>query len=127
MKAIALVIAVLMVSLGLTGVLWPEGLIPLAVYSVTANGLYVAAAVRIVLGALLFLAASATRTPKTIRAIGLIILVAGIATVLISTERAQLMKDWFPAHIDAFRIAACLPLAVGILVGLSTLTKERRS
>ena len=126
MKAIALIISLLMVSLGLTGVLWPEGLVPLAAYSFTSSGLYVAAAVRVVLGVLLFLAAAATRTPKTVRLIGLIILVAGIATVLIPTERAQLMKEWFPAHLDAVRMAACLPLAVGIFVGLSVLTKNRK-
>jgi len=127
MKAIALLIALMMVSLGLTGVLWPEGLMQLANFSFTRSGLYVAAAVRIVMGALLFFAASSTRTPKTVRVIGLIILVAGIATALIPAERALAMKDWWVARgPDTLRIAACFPLAVGIFIGLSTLTKERK-
>jgi len=127
MKAIALIIALMMVSLGLTGVLWPEGLMQLANFSFTRSGLYVAAAVRIVMGALLFFAASSTRTPKTVRVIGLIILVAGIATALIPAERALAMKDWWVARgPDTLRIAACFPLAVGIFIGLSTLTKERK-
>ena len=127
MKAIALIIALMMVSLGLTGVLWPEGLMQLASFSFSRSGLYVAAAVRIVMGALLFFAASSTRTPKTVRVIGLIILVAGIATALIPAERALAMKDWWVARgLDTLRIAACFPLAVGIFIGLSTLTKERK-
>ena len=127
MKTIALLIAALMVLLGLTGVLWPEGLMQLAMYSFTATGLYVAAAVRVVLGALLFIVARATRTPKTLRVIGLIILVAGIATALIPAERAQLMKDWWMGHgPDTLRIAACFPLAVGIIIGISALTAERK-
>ena len=126
MKAIALIIALMMVSLGLTGVLWPEGLMQLS-KSFTGTGMYVVSAVRVVLGALLLAAASATRTPKTIRVIGLVILVVGIAGAFIPTERALAMKDWLVNRgPDTFRIAACLPLVVGIFVGLSALTKERK-
>src|SRR4051794_30084898 len=117
MKAIALLIAALITLLGLTGVLWPEGLMQLAIYSFTATGLYVVAGVRVVLGALLFIVARATRTPKTVRVMGLIILVAGIATGLIPADRAQLMKEWWIGHgPDALRIAACFPLAAGIII-----------
>ena len=125
MKAIALLIAALMVLLGLTGVLWPEGLMQMAVYSFTATGLYIVAAVRVVLGALLCIVARATRTPRTVRVIGLIILVAGIATALIPAERAQLMKEWWIAHgPDTLRIAACFPLAAGLFIAGATLTKS---
>jgi hypothetical protein len=127
MKTIALFIAALMVLFGLTGVLWPEGLMQLATYSCTSTGLYVVGAVRIILGGLLFVAAAATRTPKTVRVIGLIILIGGIATVLIPAERALAMKDWLLARgPDTLRIAACFPLAVGIFLGLSALTKTRK-
>ena len=127
MKAVALLIAFLMVLLGLAVVLWPEGLMQLATYSFSRTGMYVVAAVRIVLGALLFFAASSTRTPKTVRVIGLIILIAGIATALIPAERALAMKDWWVARgPDTLRIAACFPLVVGIFIGLSALTKERK-
>jgi xanthine/uracil permease len=127
MKIIALVIAALMILLGLTGVLWPEGPMELAKYSFTSTGIYVAAIVRIVLGALLFVAASATRTPKTVRVIGTLIFVAGVATALMSAERAQLLNDWWMSHgPDALRIAACFPLAVGFFLAGSTLSKSRK-
>jgi len=127
MKTIALFIAALLVLFGLTGVLWPEGPMQLATYSFTSTGLYVISAVRIILGGLLIVAASATRTPKTIRVIGVIVLVAGIATALIPAERALAMKDmWLARGPDTFRIAACFPLAVGIFIGLSALTKRSK-
>ena len=44
MKAIAFFIAALLVLFGLTGVLWPEGLMQLATYSFSRTGLYVVAA-----------------------------------------------------------------------------------
>ena len=126
MKAIALLIATLMVLLGLTGVLWPEGLMQLATYSFSRSGLYVVAAARIVLGGLLFVAARATRTPNTVRVIGLIIFTVGIVGVVISHEPAQRLSEWWVAKgADAFRIAACVPLAAGLFIASSTVFKNR--
>ena len=128
MKIIALGIAVLLILVGLTGVLWPEGLMNLMTYSFTSTGIYVTAITRMVLGALLLVAAAATRTPKTIRVIAVIIFLAGVATALISPARAQLLKDWWLSHgPDALRIAACFPLAVGFFILVATLTKPRNS
>ncbi len=128
MRVIALLIAALMVLLGLTGVLWPEGLMQLVTYSFTQSGIYVVAAVRVVLGVLLLIAARSTRTPKTMRVIGVILLVAGIGTALIPVERAQLMKDWWIARgPDTLRILACFPLAAGIIIGISALTAARKA
>ena len=128
MKAIALGFAALMILVGLTGVLWPEGLVDLMKYSFTSTGIYVAAISRMVLGALLLVAAGATRTPKTIRVIAVIIFLAGVATALISPDRAQVLKDWWLSHgPDFLRIAACFPLAAGFFVLVATLTKPRNS
>jgi hypothetical protein len=128
MKIITLGIAALLILVGLTGVLWPEGLMDLMKYSFTSTGIYVAAITRMVLGALLLVAARATRTPKTIRVIAVIIFLAGVATALINPERAQLLKDWWLSQgPDALRIAACFPLAVGFFILVATLTKRRNS
>ena len=62
MKIISLGIAALLILVGLPGVLWPEGLMDLMKYSFTSTGIYVAAITRMVLGALLLVAAQATRT-----------------------------------------------------------------
>jgi hypothetical protein len=128
MKIIVLSIAALLILVGLTGVLWPEGLMNLMTYSFTSTGIYVTAITRMVLGALLLVAARATRTPKTIRVIAVIIFLAGVATALINPDRAQLLKDWWLSHgPDALRIAACFPLAVGFFILVAALTKPRNS
>lgn len=126
MKAIVLLVAALMTLLGLTGIFWPEGLMELLKYSFTSRGIYVIASARMLVGALLLLAAGATRTPKTVRVIAIIIFLSGVATTLISAEQAQALKDWWIAKgPDALRIAACLPLAFGCFIGVSALTKSR--
>ena len=128
MKAIALVIAALLILLGLTGILWPEGVMGLAKYSFTSTGLYVIAVIRILLGALLLFAAGATRTPKTVRVIGLLILVAGIATAAMGVERAKWLGDWLlDRGPDFLRMAACVPLVAGFVIAGATLTKGPRS
>jgi hypothetical protein len=128
MKIISLGIAALLILVGLTGVLWPEGLMGLMTFSFTPTGIYVTAITRMILGALLLIAAPATRTPRTIRVIAVIIFLAGVATALLSAERAQLLKDWWINHgPDALRVGACFPLAVGFFILVATLTKPRNS
>ena len=125
MKTIVLLIAILLVMFGLTGVFWPEGLMQVARYSITSTGLYVVAAVRIILGALLLFGAGATRIPKTLRVIGVLILLAGVSTLFIGAQRAQALTDALLAHgADFFRIAACLPLVAGLVIGGAALTKR---
>jgi hypothetical protein len=124
MRKIVLLLATIMILFGLIGVFWPEGLMGLAKYSVTAKGIYVIAAVRIVLGALLLITAGATRMPKTIRVIGGIILVAGVAILFMSVQQAQSLIDGIVARgVEFFRVAACVPLIAGLLVGGAALTK----
>ena len=126
MKALILLSAALMVLLGLIGMFWPEGLMDLAKYSFTRSGAYVVAAIRVLLGTFLFTCAGATRTPKSVRVIGAIIFTAGIVGVLIGHEPAQRLSEWWVAKgPDAFRMAACLPLTVGLFIAGSALTKNR--
>ena len=126
MKALVLLSAILMIALGLTGVFWPEGLMDLAKYSFTKSGTYVVAAIRILLGTFLFTCAGATGTPKTVRVIGGIIFTVGMVGVLIGQEPARRLSEWWVAKgPDTFRIAACLPLAVGLFIAGSTIFNNR--
>ena len=127
-RSILLLIAVLMILLGLTGVFWPTGLMEFAKWSFTPKGLYVAAAVRVFIGLLLLFAAGAAATPKTVCVIGAIICAAGIATAFLNVETAQRLASWWLENgEDRLRITACLPLAVGIFLGGVTLFTNRTS
>ena len=127
-RTIVLAIAVLLIVLGLTGVLWPSGLMDVAKWSFSPKGIYTGAGVRVLIGALLIVAAGATAMPKTVRVIGVIIFVAGTLTALLSVERAQAMATWFFDNgEDRVRMIACLPLAVGLfLAGITFFRKPSR-
>jgi hypothetical protein len=117
-RIVVLIIAIVLILLGLTGVLWPSGLTDLARWTFSPQGLYTGAGVRVFIGALLIVAAGATAMPKTVRTIGVIIFVAGTLTALLSVERAQRMATWFFDHgEDRVRILACVPLLVGLFLG----------
>lgn len=117
-KIILLVIAVLMIGLGLTGVLWPAGLMDFARWSFTPTGLFVAEAVRIIIGLLLVVAAGAAATPTAVRLIGVILIAAGIATTFLNSDTAPRVASWWLENgEDRLRITACLPLAIGLFLG----------
>jgi hypothetical protein len=125
-RTIVLLIAGLLLLLGLTGVLWPSGLRGVARWTFSPTGLYTGAGVRVLVGALLIVAAGATAMPKTVRVIGAIIFVAGTLTALMSVETAQRMAAWFFDNgEDRVRMIACLPLAVGLFLGGVTLFNNR--
>lgn len=127
MRFTVLLIAALLILLGLTGVFWPEGLMGLAKYSFSPKGILVIGIARIVLGALLVLAAKGSRTPKTLRVIGTIVVLAGIGTLFITPERAQpLMSWWLDFGPDRLRMIACLPLVIGLFLGGSALFVDRK-
>ena len=124
-KFIILLIAILLILLGLTGVFWPSGLMDLAKWTFAPKGLYVAAAIRMTVGVLLIIAAGAAATPKTVRLIGVILFAAGIATAFLSAESAQRLSDWWLNYgEDRLRITACLPLTVGLFLGAVSLFRK---
>ncbi len=124
-KTILLLIAVLLIAVGLTGVLWPSALMDLAKWTFTPKGLYPAAGIRIVFGLVMLIAAGATATPNIVRVIGAIILVGGIATACLSADTAQRLSSWWLENgEDRIRMTACIPLAVGLFLGGVTLFRK---
>src|SRR5262245_25885803 len=92
MWIVAFTLSLVVAALGSLGVVAPGSLGAVAATLLTLTGLYVAAALRIVLGAALFVAAPASRFPRTLRVIGILIVVAGLATPLtpkIATSSAR--------------------------------------
>jgi uncharacterized membrane protein HdeD (DUF308 family) len=121
MKILALAIGVLMILLGLTGLVWPEGLVRLGHYSFTQTGIYVVAALRLAIGVVFFLAATDSRAPRTLRVIGILVCVAGVATALVSIERARELMAWWSSHGSGFvRIAAVAVVGLGSFIAYAT-------
>ena len=126
MKILACAIGALMILLGLTGIFWPEGLVGVGQYSFTSAGLYVVAIIRVAIGLVLFLAAPASRAPKTLRILGVIVCVGGVAVASLSVQRAQELMNWWATHGLGFvRVAAVVVVAVGGFIAYATAPRRQ--
>ena len=83
-----------MIVLGVTGIILPHRLLSIAEFSVMPAGLYITAAVRLVIGIILLGAASRSRFPKVLYVFGALAIVGGFATLFLSAEQARAIADW---------------------------------
>ena len=129
MKNLAFVVALLILAVGAVGILVPSGLVWIAQHSVTSGVFYVIAAVRVAFGAVLISVASVTRTPKTLRVLGYLVLIAGIATALtglVAIERARAIIEWWLQQgSGGVRLAGALVLALGGFVAYACAPARR--
>ncbi|HZY30054.1 MAG TPA: hypothetical protein VFF86_00285 [Candidatus Methylomirabilis sp.] len=129
MKNLAFVVALLILAVGAVGILVPSGLVWIAQHSVTSGVFYVIATVRVAFGAVLISVASVTRTPKTLRVLGYLVLIAGIATALtglVAIERARAIIEWWLQQgSGGVRLAGALVLALGGFVAYACAPARR--
>jgi len=117
MKLIAIVFGVLVVAVGLIGLFNPATLLAIGQAVVTPVGLYVVAGVRVCIGAVLLLAASAARMPRTVRVAGAVVVLAGIATPIFGVDRSRAVLDWVTVQGPGLmRVDALLAMAVGLFI-----------
>jgi hypothetical protein len=94
----------------------------------TPTGLGAIAAMRIAIGLVFVLAAPASRAPRTIRALGVIVIVAGLMTPWFGVARAQAMVNWMAnAGPLLMRLDAIVGLALGGFLVYVFRTTTRRS
>ena len=81
---------------------------------VTPAGLYAIAALRIAIGLVFVLAAPASRAPRTVRVLGLIVIIAGLMTPWFGVARARAVLNWFAtAGPLLMRVDAGVGVALG--------------
>ena len=114
MRYVLLTIGVVVVLLGIAGVVQPEMLVAIGRLAVTSTGLWVLGAVRVCIGLVVILAAPGSRTPRTLRVLGIVVLIAGLITPLLSVEWTRSILDWEVSLGPAFmRVLAGGVAAVG--------------
>jgi len=113
MRSTALAVALFAIVVGLVGLVSPESLMTVGQYVVTPVGLYTVAALRVGIGLLLILVAPTSRAPRTLRVLGAIVLVAGLATPLVGVDRVRAILEWEAIHIALVRASAVGALAAG--------------
>ena len=129
MKNLAFVVALLVLVLGVAGIVAPSGLVWIAQRTATSGAYYVIAAVRVAFGLILISVASASRSPRALRILGYIILVAGIATALaglLAIERVHAIIDgWVQQGSWLVRLSAVPVVALGGFVAYACAPARR--
>lgn len=114
-------------SFGALGLIAPQTLLDVVRGLTTPMGLYVAVGIRLVLGLALILAAPASRAPRAVRTVGVVILAAGLITPFMGAERfSNLLEWWSGAGLGFVRAAAAINVAVGALL-ISVLLPRARA
>lgn len=123
----ALLIGVLLVVQGILGLAAPDVFVGTIRFIQTPPVMYLAAAVRVVIGVVLVRAAPGSRAPRFLRVFGFIIIIGGLLTPFIGVWAAQHILDWWSAAGPAVvRVFAGVSLALGLLI-LYAVARERRS
>jgi hypothetical protein len=94
MRLLALLVGVIIAVAGLIGFAYPALLIALFRNSVTPPALYGVAVIRVFMGLLFIRVSRVAQHPRLLRAIGAVIIVAGVATPLVGAEGARAILSW---------------------------------
>jgi hypothetical protein len=126
MKTLTLLIALFVMVVGVTGIVMPQSLIAVGKYVITPSGLWAIAALRVGSGLLLISVARVSRAPRTLRALGAVVVVAGLVTPLFSVERLRAILDWEATQGSAFiRVVAGLVVLLGGFIAFAVTPRRR--
>lgn len=113
----AMIVGLAIAGLGCVGLLAPSLLIEFGNSLLTETGLYIVAGVRVAVGLLLLFAARRSRMPRALRALGIVIIIAGLITPLFGVERSASMFNWLSAQGPALvRMVAIVAIALGAFI-----------
>ena len=121
MTALALLLSAFVAAMGLLAIFLPGRANDLARLFADKTGLWVATAIRAILGLGLLAAAEDSKAPMLLRILALIILVVALAMPLLGLERHRRMIDWWLATNRTIQIvwgAAAFVLGVFLIYAI---------
>ena len=114
MRLLGLVIGALVIIASAISFAAPDLRLSLERSLISPDGLYAIAAVRIAIGLVFVLAAPTSRAPRALGGLGLVVLIAGLATPWFGVDRAQAVLGWFTsAGPLLMRLDAVVGMAMG--------------
>jgi len=123
MAWVVVVMGLAIACFGVLGLVSPERLMDTVRRVLNPRGLWVAAALRVVLGVALFVEAPTSRAPETLRILGPLVVVIGLATPLFGLERFRRLLDWWMERGAGFvRAWAAVALAFGLLLAFAVVS-----
>jgi cell division protein FtsW (lipid II flippase) len=125
MRIAALVLALFIIVVSIVGIVATDSAMTVRrLYFATPGRFYAAGAVRIAMGLVLIVAASSSRRPRTLRALGAVMCLQAIAANLFGIQRARAIMEWEAMQGTALlRAGAVVALASGVFVAFA-LTKR---
>ena len=128
MRWLGLVIGALVVLASAISFAVPDLRLSLEHSVMTPTGLYAIAALRIAIGLVFVFAASASRAPRTLRVLGLIVIIAGLSTPWFGAVRARTVVNWLAsAGPLLMRLDAVVGMALGGFLVYVFRTPTRRA
>lgn len=122
MRFAALVVALFTIVVGIAGLVSPDNVTTVRrQYFATPVRLYAAGAVRMGMGLVLILAATTSRAPRTVRALGALMCLQGLAARLaFGPDRARAILEWETTQGTALlRAGAAVALATGAFLAFA--------
>ena len=114
MRLLGLVIGALVILGSAISFAAPDLRLSLERLVITPAGLYAIASLRIAVGLMLVLAAPSSQTPRALRVLGLIVIIAGLTTPWFGVARARAVLNWLAsAGPLVMRLDACVGMAMG--------------
>ncbi len=128
MRLLGLVIGAVMILGSVISFAAPDLRLSLERSVMTPAGFYAIAALRIAIGLVFVFAAPASRAPRTVRVLGLIVIVAGLTTPWFGVARARAVLDWLAnAGPLLMRLDAVVGMALGGFIVYVFRTADRRA
>ena len=126
-QSAALLVALFTIVVGVAGLVSPDSVTAVRrSYFATPVGLYAAAALRVAMGLAVILCAPASRAPKTLRALGAVMCMQGLAATLLGPDRARATLEWETMQGTALlRVGAAVALAAGSFMAFAIVTGRR--
>ena len=119
MRIAALLVALFTIVVSMVGIVSPDSVMTLRRLYYTPGGLYAAGAVRVAMGLVLILAASSSRSPRILRALGALVCLQGLAANLLGLERARAILEWEAMHTALLRAGAVVALVTNGFVAFA--------
>ena len=127
MKHFTMAIGLAFAAIGLIGVAAPSLVLEFGQSLLTPTALYVVAALRICIGIVLVRVAPASRHPKILRVVGILIIIAGVLTPFFGVDRSRAVFDWLSSQGPLLvRLGAGVAAAFGLFI-VCAVTLPRRA
>ena len=123
---VALVIGVLLIIQGLLGIVAPDAFVAVVRLFQSRSMVYVAAALRIVIGIVLLCTVTGSRLPMFLRIFGVLVVIGGVLTPFVGVQFAHtILNLWSSRGPGLVRLFAVVSLALGLLTSYAVSPRRR--